>query len=168
MSEDIKVKYLTEDSVKEIQRLKNLYPVRKSAVLMVLHVVYDQLGYLNNDALTEAAEIIELPLIDLKQAGTFYTMFPQKPTGKYHIQVCKTLSCYLRGSEELVEFLKEKLNIKMGETTEDGIFSLTEVECLGSCGTSPMMQINDTYYENLTRAKAERILNDLKEKAKNG
>jgi NADH-quinone oxidoreductase E subunit len=168
MPQETNTKHLSEISVKEILRLKDLYPVKKSAVLMVLHVVYDQFGYLKNEALTEAADIIELPLIDLKQAGTFYTMFPQKPTGKYHIQVCRTLSCYLRGAEGLVEFLKEKLNIKMGETTEDGIFSLTEVECLGSCGTSPMMQINDTYYENLTMAKAEKILDDLREEAKNG
>jgi len=168
MSEISTKKYLSEESLKELQRLKNLYPVRKSAVLMVLHVVYDQFGYLNNDAMTEAAEIIELPLMDLKQAGSFYTMFPQQPVGKFHLQVCRTLSCYLNGAEDLAGFLKEKLNIEMGGVTGDGIFSLTEVECLGSCGSGPMMQVNDTYYENLTRAKVETILEDLRGKAKNG
>lgn len=159
---------LSEDSIKEIRRLKELYPKRKSAVLMVLHVIYDQFGYVDTDAMKEAAELMELPLIDFEQANSFYTFFPKKQVGKYHIQVCRTLSCQLRGAEELVSFLKEKLRIGLGGVTDDKVFSLAEVECLGSCGTAPMMQINDTYYENLTRARVERILNDLRKKAQNG
>lgn len=158
---------LSAESRKEIKRLKGLYPERKSAVLMVLHVVYNQLGYLDRLAVKEAAELMELPLMDFEQAASFYTMFPLKKAGRYHIQVCRTLSCMLRGSEELVEFLKEKLGIEAGGVTPDGLFSLTEVECLGSCGTAPVMQINDAYYENLTRVKVEKILNDLKSGAGN-
>lgn len=158
---------LSERSIKEIRRLKNLYPELKSAVLMVLHVVYDQYGYIDSKAVKEAAGIMELPVMDFEQAASFYTMFPPKKVGRYHIQVCRTISCMLRGSEELVEFFKEKLNIEIGDVTEDGLFSLAEVECLGSCGTSPMMQINDTYYENLTRAGVEKILKDLRNEAKN-
>lgn len=157
---------LNEKSIKEIRRLKDLYPELKSAVLMVLHVVYDQYGYIDSKAMKEAAGIMELPVMDFEQAASFYTMFPPKKVGKYHIQVCRTISCMLRGSEELVEFLKEKLNIEVGGITGDGLFSLTEVECLGSCGTSPMMQINDTYYENLTRARVEKILEDLRKEAR--
>lgn len=160
-------KMLSEQSIKELERLKSLYSVRKSVVLMALHVVYNQFGYLNRKAMTEAAEIVELPVIDLEQAGSFYTMFPQEQVGKFHIQVCRTLSCYLRGAENLVEYLKQKMNIEMGGITQDGLFSLAEVECLGSCGTAPVMQINDTYYENLTKAKVDQILEDLKNKAKN-
>ncbi len=161
-------KLLSEKSIKELNRLKGLYPVRKSVVLMVLHVIYDQFGYIQPEALKEAAGIMEIPLIDFHQAASFYTMFPREAVGKYHIQVCRTLSCELRGSQELVAFLKEKLEIDMGGITSDSMFSLTEVECLGSCGTAPMMQINDTYYENLTRARVEQILDDLRSKSGNG
>lgn len=159
---------LSEKSIKELKRLKDLYPVRKSAVLMVLHVVYDQFGFINSNAVPEAAEIMEIPVIDFEQAASFYTMFPREKVGKYHIQVCRTLSCELRGSLELVGFIKEKLNLNMGGITEDGLFSLIEVECLGSCGTAPMMQINDKYYENLNRAKTEKVFEELREQAKNG
>jgi NADH-quinone oxidoreductase subunit E len=155
---------LSEESIKELNRLKDLYPERKSIVLMVLHVVHDQFGFLKPDAIDEAAEIVEIPPIDFHQAGSFYTFFPRDKVGKYHIQVCRTISCYLRGSEELVEYLIEKLNVKIGGVTEDGIFSLTEVECLGSCGTGPMMQINDTYYENLNKARVDNILEELRKK----
>ena len=156
---------LSESSIKELKRLKDLYPEKKSIVLMVLHVIHDQFGFLKPDAIDEAAEIVGIPPMDFHQAGSFYTFFPRQEVGKYHIQVCRTLSCYLRGSEELVEYLIEKLNIKMGGVTEDGMFSLTEVECLGSCGSGPMMQINDTYYENLNRARVDNILQELRKKA---
>jgi NADH-quinone oxidoreductase subunit E len=159
---------LSEASIKELNRLKDLYPERKSIVLMVLHVVHDQFGFLKPDAVDEAAEIVGIPPMDFHQAGSFYTFFPRDKVGKYNIQVCRTLSCYLRGSEELVEYLIEKLNVKMGGVTEDGLFSLTEVECLGSCGTSPMMQINDTYYENLNKARVDNILAELRKKAQSG
>jgi NADH-quinone oxidoreductase E subunit len=158
---------LSETSIKEIKRLKSLYPHRSSAVLMVLHVVNDQFGYLDKEAMIEAATIMELPYIDFEQAGSFYTLFSPKPVGKYHIQVCRTLACHLRGAEELASILKEKLRIGIGGTTEDGLFSLTEVECLGSCGSAPVMQINDTYYENLTRQRVDEILADLRKKAQN-
>ena len=166
--EKISEKLLSEKSIKELNRLKDLYPEKSSIVLMVLHVVYDQFGYLKPKAVDEAAEVVGIPPVDFHQAASFYTFFPREKVGKYHIQVCRTLSCYLRGSEELVEYLLEILNIKMGGVTEDGLFSVTEVECLGSCGTGPMMQVNDTYYENLDRAKVDNILEELRKKAKSG
>jgi NADH-quinone oxidoreductase E subunit len=160
-----KFEMLTDSSMTEIKRLKGLYPQRNSAILMALHVIHRQFGYLDSLALREAAEIMELPYIDFQQAASFYTLFPNKVVGKYHIQVCRTLSCQLRGAEGLSSLLMQKLGIKMGEVTPDGLFSLTEVECLGSCGTAPVMQINETYYENLTQARVDEILNDLREKA---
>lgn len=165
MAEKINSLVLSEDSIKKIRDLKDRYPVRKSAVLMVLHVVYNQFGYLDRAGVREAAELMELPLMDFEQAASFYTMFPPGKTGRYHIQVCRTLSCMLRGSEELVGFLEEILGIGSGEVTADGLFSLVQVECLGSCGTAPMMQINDKYYENLTRDRVEKILSDLRNDA---
>lgn len=159
---------LSENSKAEIIRLKDLYPQRKSAILMVLHVIYNQFGYINRDALHVAAHIMELPFIDFEQAASFYTLFPNNPVGKYHIQVCHTLSCHLRGAEQLVGMLKETLGIGIGQMTSDGLFSLAEVECLGSCGTAPMMQINEDYYENLTRDRVNQILSELRDKARNG
>jgi NADH-quinone oxidoreductase subunit E len=163
-----KLDKLSDSSIKVIKRLKNLYPNRNSAILMVLHVVNQQFGFLDRGALKEAAEIMELPYIDFQQSASFYTLFPNKPVGKYHIQVCRTLACQLRGAEELAEMLMKKLGIGMGEVTNDNVFSLTEVECLGSCGTAPVMQINETYYENLTRARVDEILDELRKKAQNG
>jgi NADH-quinone oxidoreductase E subunit len=168
MAQKTKSSVLNEESVRKIRGLRDRYPMKKSAVLMVLHVVNNQFGYLDRAAVKEAADIMGLPLMDFQQAASFYTMFPAKKVGRYNIQVCRTLSCMLRGSEELVEFLKEKLGIEPGEVTADGLFSLTEVECLGSCGTAPMMQINETYYENLTRARVEKILDDLRKEARSG
>jgi len=159
---------LSDISRAEIRRLKGLYPQRKSAILMVLHVIYNQFGYINRDALNEAANIMELPLIDFEQSASFYTLFPGRQVGKFHIQVCRTLSCQLRGAELLVEMLKETLGIGLGQVTSDGLFSLAEVECLGSCGTAPMMQINEDYYENLTRDRVKQILGELRDKARNG
>lgn len=161
-------KSLSEKSIKELNRLKDLYPDRKSIVLMVLHVIYDQFGFLEREAINEAAAIVDIPPMDFHQAASFYTFFPRKRVGKYHIQVCRTLSCYLRGSEDLVKYLLEKLSLEMGGVTEDGLFSITTVECLGSCGTAPMMQINATYYENLNKARVDNILDELKKKAKSG
>lgn len=166
--ENTSQRILSEESTRELKRLESLYPEKKSIVLMVLHVIHNQFGYLKPSAVDEAAEIVGIPALDFHQAASFYTFFPREKVGKYHIQVCRTLSCYLRGSEELVEYLLGKLNIRMGEVTEDGLFSITEVECLGSCGTGPMMQINDTYYENLDRVKVDGILDDLRKKAKSG
>jgi NADH-quinone oxidoreductase subunit E len=159
---------LSDKSRAEIVRLKGLYPQRKSAILMVLHVIYNQFGYINRDALNEAAKIMELPLIDFEQSASFYTLFPGHQVGKFHIQVCRTLSCQLRGAELLVDMLKETLGIGLGQVTSDGLFSLAEVECLGSCGTAPMMQINEDYYENLTRDRVKQILSELRDKARNG
>jgi NADH-quinone oxidoreductase E subunit len=160
--------HLSNKSINEINRLKGAYPLRKSAILMVLHAIYDQYGYINSEALAEAADIMELPLIDFEQAASFYTLFPNRPVGRYHIQVCRTLSCHLRGAQQLMDILKEQLGLGIGGVTPDGMFSLVEVECLGSCGTAPMMQINDAYYENLTRVRVSEILDDLRAKAQNG
>ena len=165
---DISDQVLTRESIEELVRLKSLYPHRKSAILMVLHVIHRQFGYIERKALIEASEIMELPLIDFDQAASFYTYFPRKKMGKYHIQVCRTLSCYLNGAEDLVTYLKGKLAIEKGGISADGLFSLVEVECLGSCGTGPMMQINEDYHERLTMARIDQIISALNQKAGNG
>jgi NADH-quinone oxidoreductase subunit E len=111
--------------------------------------------------------VLDLTPIQVYEVVTFYTLFNQKPVGKYHLQVCKTLSCALVGAGQLISHLENKLGIKVGETTEDGLFTLKTVECLASCGTSPMMQVNDAYYENLNGEKVDALLEELRAKATN-
>jgi len=125
-------------------------------------IAQQECGYLTEEALREIASILDISTVQLNEIAAFYTMYNKKPVGKYHVQVCTNVSCSLLGAEHIVEVLSKKLGTKKGETTPDNKFTLSEVECLGSCGTAPMMQINDDYYENLTDAKIEEILKGLK------
>lgn len=153
---------LSEKTLERLEKLMTAFPDRKSIVLPALHLVYEQFGYLDKPAIAEIAARSGVPDIYFEEGANFYTMFPTKPVGKYLIQVCHNISCTLMGADELVQYLEDKLDIKVGETSADGLFTLVTVECLGSCGTAPMMQINDTYYENLTREKVDRILEKLR------
>jgi NADH-quinone oxidoreductase E subunit len=155
---------LSEITKKKISELKIKFPERKSAILPAMHVVLEDVGYYNREILKQVAELLDLNEMDVAETVSFYTYFPKEGVGKYHIQVCTNLSCMLLGAEGLVGYLEEKLKIKAGETTPDGIFTLSAVECLGSCGTAPMMQVNQDYYENLTKAKVDQIIADLKSK----
>ncbi len=156
---------LTEGSVKEIKEKAAKYPRRKSAILPALTVAYRQLGYVDEEIYRDISKVIGVPYVEIAEAATFYTMFPKKPRGKYLIQVCHNISCALLGADSLISYLEEKLGIKKGDTTEDNLFTLISVECLGSCSTAPMMQINHDFHENLTRDKVDQILAELKAKA---
>jgi NADH-quinone oxidoreductase subunit E len=157
---------LTEESLKAMKDKARQYPRRKSAILPALTIAYRQVGHLSDDVYREISRAIRVPFVEVAEAATFYTLFPKKPVGKYLIQVCHNISCALLGADSLIEYLQEKLQIKTGDTTPDGLFSLITVECLGSCATAPMMQINQDYYENLTGEKVDKILQELREKAK--
>lgn len=154
---------LNEATQKRITELKGRFPKRRSAILPAMHVVLEEVGFFNRDILKHVAELLSLSEMEVTETLSFYTYFPKEGIGKYHIQVCTNVSCMLSGAEQLTKYLEEKLGIKMGETTSDSLFTLTEVECLGSCGTAPVMQINQKYYENLTRAKVDEILGHLRE-----
>jgi len=156
---------LTEDTIKEIQTRAARYPSRRSAILPALTYAYRQVGHLDAAIYKELAKIIRVPYVEIAEAATFYTMFPKKEVGRYLIQVCHNISCSLRGADNMLLYMQEKLGIKMGETTADDMFTLISVECLGGCSAAPMMQINDTYYENLTREKIDGIFADLRAKA---
>jgi NADH-quinone oxidoreductase E subunit len=156
---------LTEESVARMKEAASKYPYRKSAILPALTIAYRQVGHLNEDIYGEIGRAIDVPTVEVAEAATFYTMFPKQPVGKYLIQVCHNISCALLGADSLIEYLEEKLGIKKGETTPDNLFTLVSVECLGSCSTAPMMQINNDYYENLTKEKVDKILEELKAKA---
>jgi len=152
---------LSELTKDKIRRFKNLFPRRKSAILPALHEVINDVGYTNPEIFKEIAELLYLSPLEVSETASFYTFFPAQGTGKYLIQVCTNLSCSLLGAESLVKYLEEKLRIKVGETKPDGKFTLVTVECLGSCGTAPVMQINQDYYENLTQDKIDKILIEL-------
>ncbi|UCD63748.1 MAG: NADH-quinone oxidoreductase subunit NuoE [Candidatus Zixiibacteriota bacterium] len=156
---------LSEASVSKIKEKAARYPRKKSAILPALTVAYRQLGYVDEEVYRAISQVIGVPYVEIAEAATFYTMFPKKPRGRYLIQVCHNISCALLGADSLIGYLEEKLGIQKGETTEDDLFTLISVECLGSCSTAPMMQVNDDFYENLTREKVDGILQELKGKA---
>jgi NADH-quinone oxidoreductase E subunit len=149
------------DFEKKVDAVIARYPEPKAALLPILWMVQRQKGWVDLESEQWVAQRLGVSPAHVHGVVTFYTMFKQKSSGKYHIQVCTTLSCMLRGSDELVGHLQKKLGIKPGETTPDGKFSLVKVECLGSCGTAPMLQLNDDYHENLTLEAVDRLLDSL-------
>jgi NADH-quinone oxidoreductase subunit E len=156
---------LTKESIEKMKQRAAEYPRRKSAILPALTIAYHQVGHLSDEIYREISKAINVPYVEVAEAATFYTMFPKEPVGKYLIQVCHNISCALLGADGLIVYLEQKLGIKKGETTRDGLFTLISVECLGSCATAPMMQINHDFYENLTAAKVDKILEELRAKA---
>lgn len=153
---------LSESAVKEIKDIITRYPVRRSAVMPALYVVQKEYGYIAEEGMREVAMILGLRPAQVFEVATFYTMYNKRPVGKYHVQVCTNIACSLLEAEHIVDLLSRKLGIRVKETTPDRMFTLSTVECLGSCGTAPMMQVNDTYYENLTEERIEDILSSLK------
>jgi NADH-quinone oxidoreductase subunit E len=137
--------------IREIDAILEKYPTRRAAILPVLWVAQREHGWLSTDVQAAVAARLELPLSWVTGVATFYTMYYKKPVGRWHLQVCTNVSCMLRGSDDVVRCLEERLGIHLGETTVDGKFTLDEVECLASCGTAPMLQANDLYFENLDR-----------------
>jgi NADH-quinone oxidoreductase subunit E len=135
------------------------YPVKRSAILPLMFIVQrERGGYLDPPGVAYLADRLGVRITDIWEVATFYSMINTEKVGKYHIQVCKTLSCKILGAGRITQQCSEKLGIKPGETTADGKFSLSEVECLGSCGTAPMFQVGFDYHENLTTEKVEQIL----------
>ncbi len=153
---------LAEKYEDEIADIISRYPVRRSALLPLLNLAQREEGYVSEAAMKEIARILRLTPPQVYEVVTFYTLLNLKPIGKFHIQVCKSLMCALVGRDTLIGWLQARLGIRPGETTADRLFTLSTVECLASCGTGPMMQINDDYYERLTEDKVDRILADVK------
>jgi NADH-quinone oxidoreductase subunit E len=150
------------ETLKKFEETVRRYPKKEAAMLPVLYLAQQEFGYLSPDAIDYVAKLMGQSPARVHGVVSFYTMFNMKPIGRHHIQVCRTLSCALGGSEKITDFIKKKLAIELGQTTSDGRFTLSEVECLASCGTAPMMQINDDYYENLNEEKVTGILDSLK------
>jgi NADH-quinone oxidoreductase E subunit len=146
----------------EIDRHLAKYPVMRSAILPLMFIVQRERGYLDAPGVAYLARRLRLRITDIWEVATFYSMLNTKPVGKYHIQICKTLSCKIMGEPGITDHVCKKLGIKPGETTADGKFTVSLVECLGSCGTAPMFQVNFDYHENLTTEKVDQILDGLK------
>jgi NADH-quinone oxidoreductase subunit E len=138
------------------------YPQKRAALLPLLWMVQEAHGYVSEEAMNEVAALLDLTPPQVFQTISFYTMYNPKPVGRFHVQVCRSLMCALVGSDDVMCWISAKLGIKSGETTADNLFTLKQVECLASCATGPMMQVNDDYYESLTEEKLDRILDDLK------
>ena len=137
------------------------YPERQAALLPTLWLAQHEFGWLSHEALNYVADLMQLPAARVAGVASFYTMYYKQPVGKYHLQVCRTLSCALRGAGDITACLEKRLGIKTGETTPNGRFTLSEVECLASCGTAPMLQLNDDYVENLTVEKTLAMVDKL-------
>ena len=137
------------------------YPVPRSAILPLMFIVQRERGYLDPPGVSYLANRLNLRITDIWEVATFYSMIQTEPVGKYHIQICKTLSCKILGEPKITDHVCKKLGIKPGETTTDGRFTVSLVECLGSCGTAPMFQLNFDYHENLTPEKVDQILESL-------
>jgi len=150
------------ETLKQFEATVARYPQKEAAMLPVLYLAQREFGHLGPEAIEYVARLMDQAPARVYGVVSFYTMYNMKPIGRHHIQVCRTLPCALRGAEEMTELLRKKLGIDCGQTTPDGRFTLSEVECLASCGTAPMMQINDDYYENLTEEKIDQILDAMK------
>ncbi len=162
MANNKEIKF-SDDALALTEKLIKRYPEgkHKSAILPILHIAQAEFdGWLSPEVMDYVASLLKIQPIEVYEVATFYTMFNLKPVGKCLIEVCHTGPCWLMGAEDVVRYIEKKLGIKNGETTADGMFTLKTVECLASCGTAPMMQIGETYHENLTLEKVDAILDD--------
>lgn len=154
----------TAENLKRAAAILNNYPEghKSAALIPILDLAQRQHGWLPISAMHKVAEFLQMPRMRVYEVATFYTMFIRNPVGKYHIQVCTTTPCWLRGSQEILEAIQKHLGIKVGETSQDKMFTISEVECLGACVNAPMFQVNDDYYEDLSTQDCKDILQDLK------
>lgn len=153
----------TEEELKEIERIKAKFPETKPATLPVLWVAQNKFGHVKPEVQKLVAETLDLPEAHVHGVATFYTQYYKEEMGKFVLDVCTCLSCQLCGGYEILHYLEDKLGIEAGETTDDGMFSIQEVECLGACGYAPMLQVtNGEYVNNLTTEKVDRLIENLK------
>ena len=155
----------SEEKLKEVQTIIQRYPQgkQKSALLPLLHMAQDEFGgWLDVPVMDYVASLLSIAPIEVYEVATFYSMYNLKPAGRYSFEVCQTGPCMLNGSDQIIEYIKQKLNIGVGETTSDGMFTLKTVECLGACGYAPMMQLGKNYREHLTKEKVDQIIDECR------
>ena len=152
----------TTENKRKFDEILTRYPVQRAAMLPALWLAQQQHGWISHEVMEYVGSLLSLSPAKVYETVTFYTMFHLKPIGRHHFQVCRTLPCQLMGAEGITSHLEKKLGVKLGETSADGRYTLSEVECLGSCGTAPMLQLNDDYHENLTAEKLDALIASLK------
>jgi NADH-quinone oxidoreductase E subunit len=152
----------SDAALKEYQSLLGRYPTRQAALLPTLWIAQREFGWLSDATQDYVARLMELPPAHVRAIVSFYTMFHRKPVGRYLLDVCTNLPCRLRGADKIVDCIRRKLKIELGETTPDGKFTLASVECLASCGSAPMLQLNqDAFIENLTEESTSKLIDEL-------
>lgn len=159
----------SQEKLKEVERIINFYPEgkQKSALIPVLHLAQQEFGgWLSAETMDYVASVLKLEPIEVYEVATFYSMYNLKPVGRYMFEVCQTGPCMLNGSDDIVSYIFEKLGIRPGETTADGMFTLKTVECLGACGYAPMLQLGKNYREHLTKEKVDSIIDECRNNAK--
>ncbi|MEY4668182.1 MAG: hypothetical protein RL518_881 [Pseudomonadota bacterium] len=149
---------VTAEAQKRAEDIIKQYPQKRSAVMPLLYIAQEHTKYITQSAVEWVAAQLDMPPVQVWEVATFYTMYYKKPVGQYHVQVCRTLPCALRGARKVSEYFHKKFGVKPGEVTKDGMWSFEEVECLGSCGTAPMCQINDVFFENLSDERLDQIV----------
>jgi NADH-quinone oxidoreductase subunit E len=157
-----------QEQLNKVQELISRYPEgkQKSALIPLLHLAQDTFGgWLDVPVMDYVAELLQLEPIEVYEVATFYSMFNMKPVGKYMFEVCQTGPCMVKGSDDIIDYIKDKLGIAVGQTTPDGMFTLKAVECLGACGYAPMMQLGKTYREHLTKEKVDSIIEECRRNA---
>jgi len=155
----------SEQKIKEVEQIIQRYPEgkQKSALIPVLHLAQEEFGgWLSAETMDYVASVLNLQPIEVYEVATFYSMYNLKPVGRYLFEVCQTGPCMLNGSDNIIKYIFEKLGIKPGETTSDGMFTLKTVECLGACGYAPMMQLGKNYREHLTKEKVDAIIDECR------
>ncbi len=153
---------LSTEIKEKINILKTKYPETEACIIPSLHLIHDVTGYITAKHCSILGEFLEISPIKILETASFYSMFNKKEIGKYHIQVCRNISCSLKGSKKLMEILENNFSIIPEKTTDDNLFTLTPVECLGSCGTSPVIMINNEYHESMTEEKLIKLIEKLK------
>lgn len=154
---------LSPAGLAEVQKELKRYETKESAIIPSLYIAQrENSGWVNVEVIRELSRVMDIPEARINEVFKFYTMFNQKPVGKYHVQVCTNISCSLEGGRELAAHICKELDTKLGQVSSDGRFTINRVECLGSCGTAPMMQVNDNYFEKLTPESAMNLLREMK------
>lgn len=168
MHKEYKMISFSDNTLQQAQKIISRYPQgkQKSALLPLLHLAQEEFGgWLDVPSMDYVASLLNIEPIEVYEVATFYSMYNLKPVGKYVFEVCHTGPCMLNGSDNIVDYICEKLNIRPGETTSDGLFTLKTVECLGACGYAPMMQLGKTFREHLTKEKVDQIIDECRQKA---
>lgn len=154
---------LSQEGLSEVKKELGRYETKESAIIPALYIAQkENKGWVSDEVIGHLSQVMDIPQSKINEVFKFYTMFNQEKVGKYHVQVCTNISCALNGARELAHHICKELKVPYGQITEDGRYTVSKVECLGSCGTAPMMQVNETYYENLTPESAMNILRGMK------